>query len=191
MESIKIKPEKDLQTMWFFETIIGSLIVLILLIMGSTFDSILRFYALLWAIINIPFLLYIPAFYKTLEYIIDNDSIKTQGGVFWKKYSSLTYAKITNIDITQDPVQRMFNIGTIHVQTAGAGGTQGTLAELRLLGIKNLQGLKNTIMNKIKESTLSRSNQPKETVEKPENNTEILQGIWEELKIIRKNIEKN
>ncbi|MFQ5917784.1 MAG: PH domain-containing protein [Candidatus Binatia bacterium] len=70
----------------------------------------------------VPILLWIPAFYKSLEYIIDSDSVKIRKGVFWRKRVAVPYQKITNVDITQGPVQRMFNIGTIHVQTAGAGG---------------------------------------------------------------------
>ncbi|MCP4263032.1 MAG: PH domain-containing protein [Planctomycetes bacterium] len=190
MKAITIIPEKNLQTMWFIVWVIGLIIGLIIFSIATAIEFVFSFLIIIWLIIFIPFLLYIPAFYKTLEYIVDDESLKTQGGVFWKKHSSLTYAKITNIDITQGPLQRMFNIGTIHVQTAGASGTQGTLAELRLLGIKDLQELKETILTRMKNYALSRSEQSKETIKVPESDQELLKDILEELKAIRKSIEK-
>jgi len=103
-----------------------------------------------WLLLTLPYTLYIPAFYRSLEYTIEDDEIRANKGVFWKKRVAMPYAKITNIDITQGPVQRMFNIGNIHVQTAGAGGAQGARAELKLWGITDLEELKNTIMEKVR-----------------------------------------
>ena len=71
-------------------------------------------------------------------------------GVFWRRNVSIPYTKITNVDISQGPLQRRFDIGTIHVQTAGAGGAQGALAELRMPGIRDLDGLRDVIMEKVK-----------------------------------------
>jgi uncharacterized protein len=75
-----------------------------------------------WILAFIPVLFWIPKAYRILEYFIDDDSIKMQAGVVWKKNVTVPYEKITNIDVTSGPVQRKFNVGTIHVQTAGYGG---------------------------------------------------------------------
>jgi uncharacterized membrane protein YdbT with pleckstrin-like domain len=135
-------------------------------------------------------LLWIPAFYKSLEYVIDSDSIKMKKGVFWKKNVTVPFTKITNLDVTQGPLQRMFRIGTIHVQTAGAGGPQGTQAELKLLGVRDLNGLKNTIMERLGGHVVSRPDEVKEeTVEA--SSSEIFGRMLKELTAIRKVLEEN
>ena len=69
-------------------------------------------------------------------------------GVFWKKNITVPFTKITNVDVTQGPLQRLFNIGTINVQTAGAGGAQGARPELVFVGTRDLEGIKETIMER-------------------------------------------
>lgn len=69
-----------------------------------------------WGSINI----YIPAFFRSLEYSIDTDAVRLQKGVFWKRCTAVPYAKITNIDTTQGPVERHFGLSKLHIQTAGS-----------------------------------------------------------------------
>ena len=88
---------------------------------------------------------YIQAFFRSLEYSINSDSISGKKGVFWKKTTTIPYYKITNIDITQGPLQRMYKISNIHCQTAGVAGPQGKKAELLMLGIRDFLGVKETI----------------------------------------------
>jgi membrane protein YdbS with pleckstrin-like domain len=107
------------------------------LILGITASSMLC--------LSLLVLPYIPAFFRSLEYRIENDSVTGKKGVFWKKISTIPYYKITNIDITQGPLQRLFDIGKIHCQTAGFSGTQGSRAELVLQGIRDLEETKATI----------------------------------------------
>ena len=109
---------------------------------------------------------WIPAYFKTLEYILDDEAVKMNKGVFWKKRVTVPYHKITNVDVTQGPIERMYNLGTIHVQTAGAGGAQGANAELRMNGIRELESLKNIIMDGVKgHQSFDSSSQPeKKTV---------------------------
>lgn len=101
-------------------------------------------------------LLWIPAFFRSLEYSIDTDAVSGKKGVFWRKTVTIPYYKITNIDITQGPVQRWLGIGTIHCQTAGFAGPQGQRAELRLLGLKDLEGVKEMIRANVKEFVKSK-----------------------------------
>lgn len=90
--------------------------------------------------LTIPFALFlfwwIRAFYNTLSYKITKDDVVWKGGVFFRKTSIVPYAKITNIDITQGPIERLFGISTIRLQTAGYSGPQAN-AEIKLAGIEN------------------------------------------------------
>jgi len=135
--------------------------------------------------------LWIPAYIKTLEYGIDSEAVKMNKGVFWKKRVTVPYHKITNVDITQGPLERQFDIGTIHVQTAGAGGAQGARAELTLSGVRNIEHIKDIIMGGVKGShvheTVFASPQPA-TKTAHLNDHDILKSILEELKAIRREL---
>lgn len=160
-----LKPEKAQQTFWLASWAVWLVIGLVLAIIPGLISAVfyVRFNGGLisalsvagWLLFTLPYALYIPAFYRSLEYSLEDDAIRANKGVFWRKRVTIPYFKITNIDITQGPVQRMFNIGNIHVQTAGAGGAQGARAELKLWGISDLDGLKNTIMQKVTEAVQS------------------------------------
>ena len=190
MESIVVKPEKEQRTMWFIGWAIPFVIgltvwVVLLLVVGKLA---LGLCLVGWLILMSLILLWIPAFYKSLEYVIDSDSIKAKRGVFWRKRVTVPFTKITNIDVTQGPVQRMFDIGTVHVQTAGAGGPQGAQAELKLLGVRDLDEVKDTIMERARGYTISGADETKEKIVQ-ESDLQILERMLKELQAIRKVLE--
>lgn len=135
--------------------------------------------------------LWIPAFFKILEYGIDSEGVKMNKGVFWKKRTTVPYHKITNVDITQGPLERHYGIGTIHVQTAGAGGAQGGSAELTMSGVRNIEHIKDIIMEGVKGlhalDTVSASAQ-NATKTAHFSDHDILKSILEELKAIRREL---
>ncbi len=190
MEPIVLKPENEQKTLWIIDWAIPFVIGLILLVIPALFVERVVFGICLagWLIVMLLILLWIPAFYKSLEYIIDSDSVKAKAGVFWRKNVTIPYTKVTNLDVTQGPIERIFDIGTIHVQTAGAGGQQGAKAEQKLVGIRNLDGLKDTIMERIRDYTISAPDQVKEKITQQED-AQIFERILKELKAIRQVLE--
>lgn len=191
MKPILVKPQKEQKTLWFIGWAITFVLGLALwVILQATITKLIFSLCVVgWLILMVPILLWIPAFYRSLEYIIDSDAVKMKKGVFWRKRITVPYPKITNVDVTQGPVQRMLNIGTIHVQTAGAGSTQGAQAELTLLGVMDLEGLKDTIMERVRNYTFSRAQEiKKEFVE--QNDSQILGHMLKELTAIRKALER-
>jgi len=159
VETIKLKPEKDLQAIWILSwvaaLILGVLFFLFLVFSGKIMVTI--FLVAGWVLIMIPVLIWIPYAFRALEYYIDDEGVKMKSGVIWKKFVTVPFHKITNIDITQGPIQRFYRIGTIHVQTAGAGGQQGQKAELKMLGVRELEEVRNVIVGRLKDSTYSPS----------------------------------
>lgn len=185
-----LKPENEQKTLWIIDWAIPFVIGLIVLVILTLFAERVVFGICLagWLIVMLLILLWIPAFYKSLEYIIDSDSVKAKAGVFWRKNVTIPYIKVTNLDVTQGPIERIFDIGTIHVQTAGAGGQQGAKAEQKLVGIRNLDGLKDTIMERIRDYTISAPDQVKEKITQQED-AQIFERILKELKAIRQVLE--
>ena len=136
----------------------------------------------IWLSLMIWAAIWIPAAFRVLEYAIDIDGVKMSGGVVWKKNVTVPYSKITNVDITRGPLQRYYNIGTIHVQTAGAGGQQGQKAELKLLSVRELTEAKEAIIENIRDLSYPVISRKKE--EYVEEKTVFLK-ILEELKDIK------
>ncbi|MHC4338464.1 MAG: PH domain-containing protein [Planctomycetota bacterium] len=191
MESIVLKPEKEQRIMWFIgwaiTFVIGLTVWIVLLLLVDTVAFSLCIVG--WLILASLFLLWIPAFYKSLEYVIDSDSVKMNKGVFWKKRVTVPFTKITNLDVTQGPVQRAFDIGTIHVQTAGAGGPEGARAELKLLGVRDLDQVKDTIMERVRGYTILKPDEVKQKVAE-QSDSEIFARMLKELTAIRDVLEK-
>jgi membrane protein YdbS with pleckstrin-like domain len=197
METIEIRPEKEQQTMWFVIWAIWSMaglalwVVLLLAVPSSEEETRLALAICLAVTVVVIglILIWIPVFYRSLEYEICSDSVKMKGGVIWKRRVTVPFPKITNVDVTQGPLQRAFNLGTIHVQTAGAGGTQGARAEVILMGVRNLEGVREKIMERAKGYTGSRSEEVKEkTVEV--SDSDVLRRMLDELGAIRETLEK-
>ncbi|HAJ96019.1 MAG TPA: hypothetical protein DCP02_07285 [Actinobacteria bacterium] len=155
MESLKLRPEKEQRTLWLITWavifVIGACIWIILLVFVREDIILFGSFLFVWLIIMVLIVFWIPAAFRVLEYTIDSDGIKMKGGVVWKKHVTVPYSKITNVDITRGPLQRYYNIGTIHVQTAGAGGKQGEKAELKLAGIRELDMVREVIIKNIRD----------------------------------------
>ena len=156
MASDAFKPVPALRTFWMT---VWAVWLLIGLLLGATpyilqgvfgldirgfLPSVISISALL--LFMVPTGIWLPAYHRSIAYLIDSESVRSKRGVFWRRVTTVPFHKITNIDITQGPLQRVFGVGTIHIQTAGAGGSQGGQAELLLQGIDDLEGLRDRIL---------------------------------------------
>ena len=190
MKPLTLKPKSELLTMWYFVwavcLIIALGITLFLFVMGKTVGTI---FGISLGLVMFLFLMWVPRYYNSLQYTIENDSVKGKKGVFWKTETTVPFTKITNIDVTQGPLQRMYGIGTLNIRTAGTGGTDISDAELRIHGISDLEGVKKSITERIKEYMHSKIDQMemKSSIDK---DSKILVSILDELKGIRKTLEE-
>ena len=157
MGKATIKPEKELKIIWYMSVLIFYTATLIMILMLFLFSDaniwVLIAMSAIWLLSLIIILIWVPAAYKALEYYIEEDSVKMKGGVFWRKYVTVPNKKITNIDITQGPFERFLKIGTVHIQTAGAGGQQGQKAELKIGGVKDMDKIRDTITGNLNFNT--------------------------------------
>jgi membrane protein YdbS with pleckstrin-like domain len=159
MREESFKPEGELLTVWILVWFISYLVAMIGAVAPWLAESIFGaeingslptlIMAASFTAIMLPFLIWLPAYKKSLEYWLGEKSVKGKRGVFWKRIVTVPYEKVTNIDITQGPLQRAFGIGNLHVQTAGASASQGGGAELVIYGVRDLDGLRETIMDRI------------------------------------------
>lgn len=194
MDIIRLKPEKELKRLWTIAWVVSLILGILFWLLFLLFVDLLIVMILVfaWILIMIPIIFWIPAAFRVLEYYIDDEGVKMKGGVVWKKYVTVPYLKITNVDITQGPLQRRYNIGTIHVQTAGSGGKQGEKAELKMNGIRELEKVRKLIIGQIRDSSYYANGVVREEkVSIQPENISVFKDMLKELGEIKSLLERN
>jgi uncharacterized membrane protein YdbT with pleckstrin-like domain len=98
------------------------------------------------AILIIVFLIILTIFsyfwarlqYKFYKYELREDGFRKESGVILKKYVTIPYERIQNVDIYRGIIARILGLSDLHIQTAGnsaVSGRFGINAEGRLPGI--------------------------------------------------------
>lgn len=102
--------------------------------------------------------------YKYWKYELTEDVFRKESGVIWKKYVSIPYERIQNVDIYRGVFARILGLSDIQVQTAGAsavyygrGGIAGVGAEGRLPGVdkETAEKLRDELIKRAKQSKQS------------------------------------
>jgi signal transduction histidine kinase len=83
------------------------------------------------------FVLLVPRFfrYHTLRYDFDDDGVSMRWGILFRREISLTYARIQDIHLSSNLVERWLGLARIQIQTAsGSAGAEMTIEGLRQFG---------------------------------------------------------
>lgn len=150
--------------MWFW---IVAIILDILLLIGWV--------AVLWSVPLLGVLLFIPMLgllvlpdivayvalhlrYDTTWYVVTDRSVRIRRGIWIIREVTITFENVQNIHVRQGPVQRMFGIQDLVVETAGAGSASGDGATASanqgiLEGIDNAAEMRDLILDRVRQST--------------------------------------
>ena len=153
---------------FFFQFIIGGVFLLFFLIMflaplfaTQMADKAVSQYFMIFKI-SLIFALYLifcyiwaKLTYRFWLYDITKDAYKIEQGVIWKRYVSIPYERIQNIDIHRGVIARLLGLSELRIQTAGFGGAQGKwggFSEGRLPGIdkEKAEQLREQLISKVK-----------------------------------------
>jgi membrane protein YdbS with pleckstrin-like domain len=86
--------------------------------------------------------------YRNWKYEFTQDSLKIEKGVIVKKYKSIPYERIQNVDITRGIIARIIGFSTIDIQTAGysaynphggAGQSEGHIPAVSMEGAEKIR----------------------------------------------------
>jgi len=89
------------------------------------------------------YFIYLIFLRRTFRYAITEKGVYFMGGLLVKKQKSVPFHKITNVTISQNIIEQIFNLHKIGFQTAGAGGV--AVPEIRFEGIIDAQTPKNIV----------------------------------------------
>ena len=149
---IKIFMEKlDPKSIWmFFFRFLGFFLALIL-VFGWLFGTLLvtiadkgmdfsKWLAVFFAVWIILSWVWAKLSYSAYKYQLTEDAFKKESGVIWKRYVSIPYERIQNVDIHRGVLARILGLSDLMIQTAGfsggyRGGGLGSESEGRLPGV--------------------------------------------------------
>lgn len=63
--------------------------------------------------------------YNRWFYEFTNTELKIEKGIIWKKFKSIPYERVQNVDIRRGILARIFNFSTVEIETAGYSGFGG------------------------------------------------------------------
>ncbi|MBP2134013.1 membrane protein YdbS with pleckstrin-like domain [Methanomicrobium sp. W14] len=127
-------------------------------------------------------------YYDSIVYHLNKTEMTWRRGVWFKQTGIVPYTRITNVDIVQGPLMRMFEISNLRIQTAGYSAQK--VAEISIKGMEEPEPLREMIMDFVRDDvSLSAATGGGDASAKKR-----LQGsdqeITEELKKIRQILEK-
>ncbi len=98
--------------------------------------------------------------YEMRWYKVSDRSLRIREGVLQVREITMTFANIQNISVTQGPIQRIFGIADLKVETAGGGGarpakddkSQGTFSDHTAFfrGVDNVEEIKTLMLERLK-----------------------------------------
>lgn len=133
---------------------------------------------------------WIQAFYRTAAYRFTDDEVEYRRGVFFQQKTTVPYNRITNVGISQGPIERFVNAGAVGIHTAGYGGQMG--AELTIGGVSDFEDIQEQILDRVRErpAKATEGEDVVETVESRADEGEESTEMLSELRRIRELLEQ-
>jgi hypothetical protein len=107
-------------------------------------------------------------------YMITDRSLRIREGLWKVQERTMTFSNIQNVTIRQGPVQRLFGIADLRVQTAGGGGSPGEEGEQGsgdhlhvgyFRGVANAAEIRDAVLDRLRRLRSSGLGDPEEPVE--------------------------
>ena len=91
-------------------------------------------------------LVYLYFRYHTLHYCFDEDGVSMGYGVLFRREMHLTYARMQDIHLSQNIVERWLGIGEVTIQTAGSG--EG--GDLHIVGVREFEAIRDYLYARLR-----------------------------------------
>lgn len=123
--------------------------------------------------------------YKTLRYRFDDEGVSMSWGILFRREIHLTFARIQDIHLHSNIVERWLGLAKIEIQTASGSSD----AEMSIEGVKNFLEVRDFLYSRMRGATASSAApQPSEQGEAGEL-TELLRATAAVLRGIRQALE--
>jgi putative membrane protein len=133
----------------------------------------------------------IPLFfrYETLRYRFDAEGVSMRWGILFRREISLTYARIQDIHLTSNVIERWLGLGKVQIQTASGSAN----AEMVIEGLPNFEEIRDFLYSRMR-GAREDVRHPSVTGQRPATAdaaglASALHEIAEELRAVRRAIE--
>jgi membrane protein YdbS with pleckstrin-like domain len=93
--------------------------------------------------------IYVQLAYANWKYEFTEEGLKKERGIIFKKYSSVPYVRIQNVDIHRGIFARAFGFSTLMLHTAGYSGVPNAEGNLPAVETHRAEEIRKLIMHKI------------------------------------------
>jgi uncharacterized membrane protein YdbT with pleckstrin-like domain len=84
--------------------------------------------------------------YRTLRYELDDEGISMRWGILFRREVSLTYARIQDIHLNSNVVERWLDLARVQVQTASGSAS----AEMKIEGLRQVEALRDFLYRRMR-----------------------------------------
>lgn len=95
--------------------------------------------------------------YRFWGYELTETALKIEKGVIWKKYVSIPYERIQNVDIFRGLLARMLGLSDLQVQTAGYSGGYHSRGRMGFMSEGRLPGLSPSVAEQLREELVRKA----------------------------------
>ena len=151
--SIELRPEKGYWKCRLMGTIIALIVAIMFLAWILLFDqSAATIYAILiwsafWLSIAVIYAVTIPFSTRNISYILEEDRLIVNEGIFTKTQRYVLYKQITDLTISQGILERHYGVFSLRVRTTGSGAAPSTAL---LLGIGDPEKIRTILLGQKK-----------------------------------------
>lgn len=134
-----------------------------------------------------PFpLLYLYFRYHTMQYHFDEEGISMKWGILFRREVTLTYARIQDIHLVSNVIERWLGLARIQIQTASASAA----AEMTIEGLHEFELVRDFLYTKMR--GVRGTAAPSDTTAAPHENdlAAALREVARELRAVREALEK-
>jgi putative membrane protein len=89
---------------------------------------------------------YVPRLMNTLCYRLGEQTLRAESGVYFHRQANIPLWKITDVLVSQGPLERRYGLSRLHIQTAGQGAH---VAEAVLMGLVDPEGVRQLILDRM------------------------------------------
>ncbi|NNF43006.1 MAG: PH domain-containing protein [Phycisphaerales bacterium] len=110
------------------------------------------------AVPHVLFYLAVHLRYDTTHYVMSDRSLRIRRGIWSIEETTITFENVQNLRVSQGPIQRLFGIADLRVETAGggggssSGGGHGTSHRGVIEGVTNAVALRDRILPHLRQS---------------------------------------
>jgi len=140
---------------WVFriESYIISLVLAAFLVV-FTFSSLRSYITPLMVLPLIVLVLVLGEVYSQMSYNrwfydFNDEGLRLERGIIWKRYSNIPYERIQNVDVHRGVFARMFGFSTVMVQTAGYSAQARAEGNIPAVSVERAEKIRTLVMNKI------------------------------------------